>query len=319
MRRLIKIFLFLGVASCGGGSFDFPQYAQSPQGSDSENRLQIFLAGDAQALSALTGYDEGETLYLEARGFPSGATPSWNTTDLAVARFQAPGKLYLANAGRTEVVVLAAGQRVRIPLQISPGSSPVLENPPPPVNSDPYVDEVVSFDPGPYAGFGQGDFPDIVLGGPQGGGANQGGLDVLSLGVGGSIVLRSDTPILNGNGPDFIVFENAFHIAGNPGSVFAELGEVSVSQDGSRFYDFSCEQNNSLDFFPNCAGKTPVYANVLSNSIDPTDPNTAGGDTFDLSDLGLSWIQFIRILDLSENGSGTSAGFDLDAIAIVYQ
>jgi hypothetical protein len=66
----------------------------------------------------------------------------------------------------------------------------------------------------------------------------------------------------------------------------------------------------------------PVYANPDTpegRDIDPTDPEKAGGDAFDLADVGLRVARFIRITDL-DNGSGDkgTAGFDLDAVAAVH-
>lgn len=189
---------------------------------------------------------------------------------------------------------------------------------PTPVDSDPYMDEVVSFNPGPHAGFGAHRFPDIVLGPPKGMGQSFGSLDVLSLGVEGEIILKSDTPILNEEGADLIVFENPFMVNGSE-AVFAELGEVAVSQDGLTWHTFPCEKENSEDLYPGCAGVSPVLANPERNSIDPTDPDQAGGDAFDLDEVCLSWAQYVRITALSQGGSGTSAGFDLDAVAVVHQ
>ena len=55
----------------------------------------------------------------------------------------------------------------------------------------------------------------------------------MSLGNGGSIVVSfAPNAIVDGPGPDFIVFENPFWIDGNPSDVYAEPGEVSVSDDG---------------------------------------------------------------------------------------
>ena len=53
----------------------------------------------------------------------------------------------------------------------------------------PFIEEVVSYEPGEGAGFGQDQYPDIVYGPPLGAGENAGSLDVLSLGEGGTIVL----------------------------------------------------------------------------------------------------------------------------------
>lgn len=201
----------------------------------------------------------------------------------------------------------------------SPSPSPTPSGIPPSVPSDAFADEVISFLPGPGAGFGADDLPDIVLGPPQGNGAGLGGFHVLSLGLGGTIVLKSATPILDGNGPDLIVFENPFFVGGNPQSPFAEPGEVAVSQDGVAFFTFPCEADRPQDMYPGCAGVHPVYANPSVNGIDPTDPAVAGGDAFDLDELGLAWARYVRIRDLSTTGGGSSAGFDLDAIAIIHQ
>ena len=63
-------------------------------------------------------------------------------------------------------------------------------------------------------------------------------------------------------------------------------------------------------------------ASVLANSenrIDPTDPALAGGDAYDLADLGLSTARFVRITDSGTSDyAGTSGGFDLDALAVVH-
>jgi hypothetical protein len=62
-----------------------------------------------------------------------------------------------------------------------------------------------------------------------------------------------------------------------------------------------------------------VLANPDENDIDPTDPEKAGGDAFDLKDVGLKMIRFVRITDLDNavGGEGTM-GFDLDAVAAVH-
>ena len=43
------------------------------------------------------------------------------------------------------------------------------------------------------------------------------------------------------------------------------------------------------------------------------DPATAGGDPFDLADVGLTWARYVRVTDRPGDG----LVFDLDAIAIV--
>ncbi len=333
---LLSFLTALG--ACGnGGNYTRPSYAITA-GTENDEALSLWLEGQ-EVQNPLTLYT-GESLPLELRGGNSGGPVAWYTSNVSVAQFPSPGILLGVNPGNFTVRVHFSGQRIEMAAQVLPGSPPEIEKPevsqdpntpenpeeapspdpeiPDPVPSDPFMDEVVEFLPGPHAGFGGSDFPNIVLGGPQGQGLNQGGFDVLSLGAGGSIVLKSDSPIMDGPGPDFIVFENPFQIGGNPNAVFVELGEISVSQNGVEFFTYSCDFEDRVGGFSGCAGHTPVLANVLTNSIDPTDPESAGGDAFDLEDLGLPWVRYVRIQDLSDSGSGTNAGFDLDAVAIVH-
>ncbi|MCX8071937.1 MAG: hypothetical protein N3C12_05745 [Candidatus Binatia bacterium] len=186
----------------------------------------------------------------------------------------------------------------------------------------PFADAVVAFRPGAGAGYGQDRLPEVVLGPPHGGGLLEGSLDVVSLGHGGEIVLRFDPPVAcDGPGPDLLVFENAFHVGSATGPVFAELAFVAVSQDGVHFREFPWNAQT----WDGLAGKTPVLSNP-ENGIDPRDPSVAGGDAFDLAQVGLEWIRFVRITDVGNliddpgnrlPGGGT-AGFDLDAVAAVY-
>lgn len=182
----------------------------------------------------------------------------------------------------------------------------------------PYARGVQWFEPGANAGFGADDFPDVVLGPPGGGGAG-GSLDVLSLGVGGEIVLDfGDRDLVDGAGADFVVFENPFYAGGDPTQVFAELGEVSVSIDGETWSTFECDVNGIGEGrFPGCAGWTPTNA-YDATAVVPLDPAVTGGDAFDLAELGLERARFVRVRDLAEGGAGNSAGFDLDAVGAVY-
>lgn len=322
-------FLFLGCGS-SGGFFIPPPRPDGLQNSESLAELQVFMLGESEPIELIQGVFPGAVLLLEARGAPSGSSISWFSSDITRGIFLKPGELHINRIGEFEIRAQVGALRVKIPVFVGDLAPNVLINVPPPlpgdpeptpdpVASDPFMDEVVSFDPGPNAGFGMAGLPEIVLGSPRGSGNFQSSLHVLSLGVGGEIILKSDTPILDGPGEDFIVFENPFLIGGDPDSPFAEPGEVSVSQDGITFFSFPCESDNFEDLYPYCAGVQPVFANSETNVIDPTDPEEAGGDPFDLQTLGLSWIQYIRIQDLSESGSGDTAGFDLDAIAIRYQ
>ena len=187
-----------------------------------------------------------------------------------------------------------------------------MEDTGPEVDEDPFADVVVSFTPGENAGFGQDEYPDVVLGPPQGQGPNGGSLHVLSLGRDGQIVLGfDDVPIVDGPGVDVLVFENAC-----PG--WPELGIVSVSEDGDTWFEWPCEPTNVEEQYPGCAGVNAVLSHP-DNDISPTDPEQAGGEGFDLADLGLTEAWFIRITDAGTNPyEGSSGGFDLDAVSVVH-
>jgi len=181
----------------------------------------------------------------------------------------------------------------------------------------PYAREVVTYEEGASAGFGQDEYPDIVFGPPKGKGSGSGSLDVLSLGVGGSIVIGFGAgAIVDGDGPDFIVFENVF-IGG--GQLFMELGEVSVSDDGVTWHTFPCDEaGDGDDRFPGCAGWTPTLR-FDPQLVVPLDPALTGGDAFDLAELGVTSARYVRIQDLgTKPGSANTGGFDLDAIGIVH-
>ena len=209
---------------------------------------------------------------------------------------------------------------------------------------DPYADAVPAggFVQGPGGGFGLAGFPDVVLGGPVAGeDLFNGSLDVLSLGVGGVLVLEfTDNVVVDGPGPDFTVFENPFmtQFQGYTEPPFAEPAAVSVSQDGVVFWPFTCNASQP-DYFPGCAGVFPT----LSTAGDPTSPHPSiptltplealvdvfiddlvlpegsGGDSYDLAALGFSWIRFVRIVDAGPVlGLAPTQGHDVDAVAAVH-
>lgn len=190
------------------------------------------------------------------------------------------------------------------------------------VRADRFGTGVVSFMPGDCAGFGISAMPGVVEGPPIGGGTDNGSLDVVSLGNGGTIVLSfGSNAIVDGPGVDFLVFENSFLVSGgDPTSVFAEPGEVSVSDDGTTWKTFPCTATKYP--YGMCAGWHPVLSSP-ANGISPVDPAVAGGDPFDLKDIGLTHARFVRIRDVSNEtcppqpNKVNTNGFDLDGIAIV--
>ncbi len=166
-----------------------------------------------------------------------------------------------------------------------------------------FATEVVDFTAGDGAGFGYDEFPGIVLGEPVPTPAG-GSTDVLSLGLGGSITLTFGAPVVDGPGPDLVVFENPF-----PGWI--EPGIVEVSADGEVWHAFPCAAEAP---FEGCAGLTAAAYPLPGPDVQTL--ADVGGDAFDLADLGLTSITHVRITD-----AGTAAGyeppgggFDLDAV-----
>jgi hypothetical protein len=202
-----------------------------------------------------------------------------------------------------------------------PSKTPGKKEAQPPAEAGPaFATRVVSFTPGRCAGFGSSEMPGIVLGPPKGAGDAKGSLDVVSLGNGGEIVLSFEPrAIVDGDGADFIVFENAFYPAGDREKPYAEPAEVSVSEDGTTWVSFPCTATAAP--YGACAGWHPVLSSPESG-ISPTDPSAAGGDAYDLASVGLTTARFVRIKDktaqrCTSTGPDTN-GFDLDAVALVH-
>lgn len=183
----------------------------------------------------------------------------------------------------------------------------------------PYASAVQRFTPGSNAGYNSSKLPGIVLGPPKGIGTSGGSLDVLSLGVGGEIVLDfAPLRIVDGEGDDFVVFENPFWPSGDASKVFAELGEVSVSDDAQTWHTFTCDPKGSGGGkFPGCAGWSPTLE-FAANEVVPLDVRKTGGDGFDLAELGLRSARYVRVRDLATEGAGMTGGFDLDAIGAIH-
>lgn len=156
--------------------------------------------------------------------------------------------------------------------------------------------------------------------------------DIVCLGDGGSITLKFDPPIRDGEGADFAVFENSFDDG------FLELGYVEVSTDGETFVRFGSAYlgndpvggfgKHDLTLIGGLAGRyrqgfgTPFDLGVLVN-----DPEVRRGK------VRLSQIRYVRVVDIVGDGKSLdsfghpiydphptqqSAGFDLDAIAVLH-
>ncbi|MEE2906567.1 MAG: hypothetical protein VX527_01925 [Planctomycetota bacterium] len=208
------------------------------------------------------------------------------------------------------------------------------------IASDPWADTVVDWQPG-IGGVPGYDNPSSVLGPPEtysGEGVDPGVVspfqpawgpdEIISLGAGGSLVLRFDEWIENDpnnlHGIDLIVFGNAGFIDGGfpfgvvNGLFGADGGELSLSVDGQTWHSVpGCMADDAwptlawLDADP--YDDTPGLA--AANPMIPMDPNSnwtdligsgwdavleaygqsAGGVGIDLADIGLERARYVRI------------------------
>ncbi len=159
--------------------------------------------------------------------------------------------------------------------------------------------------------------------------------NVVSFGDGGSAIVTFATPILNGAGPDFAVFENGF--ADN----YIELAFVEVSSDGINYFRFPSISeahespqywNGSYSdcrFFNNLAGK------YRANYGTPFDLEELSGEV----GLDVNAITHVKLIDVvgfvdptygTQDSQGnyindpyptvfSSGGFDLDAVAVIHE
>ncbi|MEL7504816.1 MAG: PEP-CTERM sorting domain-containing protein [Cyanobacteria bacterium J06554_6] len=165
----------------------------------------------------------------------------------------------------------------------------------------------------------------------------------------GQITLTFDSPIQNGEGADFAVFENGFGFA-DTGKLFAELAFVEVSSNGSDFLRFPSISSTPDPLEPfGQLDPTQVYnlaGKHLNNGIvlpDDQFVQASWGTPFDLEVLAdiaqpglvdLNSINFVRIVDISGNGAFVdsegrpiydpwqttipgSGGFDLEAVGVI--
>ena len=247
----------------------------------------------------------------ELRLFTGGEGPI-ESIEIEEAEWQLDAALLQARAGRLRAIgtgvstvhVQARGCTAEIEVDIVDGPGP-------------FGSTLLEYEAGTGGGFGASSLPEIVLGPPSGGGLYNGSLDVVSLGLGGTIAVGlGDLVAFDGPGADLIVFENAFEVSRGQGR-FVEPGRVSVrrASDGE-WTALPCAR----DVAPHvgCAGVAPVLAGPTAPDVDPTDLDAAGGDPVDLSGIE-GWVDAVRILDVSDaGGESLTAGFDLDAVAIVH-
>ena len=157
---------------------------------------------------------------------------------------------------------------------------------------------------------------------------------VVSLGDGGVAILQFKSPISDGSGNDFAVFENSFS------NFYLELAYVEVSSDGIHYFRFPATSNT----------ETTIQVGPF-DYLDPTKLNNLAGKyralygtPFDLADitnhaqLDKNSITHVKIIDvvgsIQNQYSSTdinshqindpwptpygSGGFDLDAIGVIH-
>jgi hypothetical protein len=158
---------------------------------------------------------------------------------------------------------------------------------------------------------------------------------VVSLGDRGLATVSFNSPIVNGQGPDFVVFENSF------GDLFLELAFVEVSSDGLSFYRFPATSLTVADTQIGTFGT--LDATKINNLAGKYSLNY--GTPFDLQELDsiagldISAITHIKIIDVvgsitdslaTRDSAGNKindpwptpfaqGGFDLDAIGVIHK
>ena len=160
-------------------------------------------------------------------------------------------------------------------------------------------------------------------------------MEAVSLGDGGSALLTFERPIRNGEGPDFVVFEND-----NIGT-FLELAFVEVSSDGIHFVRFPATSLTPTDEQVGSFGSVdPTFINNLAGKF-----KIGYGTPFDLEELAdsaninIDSIVYVRVIDVigtidpqyaTYDAFGhivndpwptnfASSGFDLSGVGVIHQ
>ena len=168
----------------------------------------------------------------------------------------------------------------------------------------------------------------------------EGTFGVVCLGDGGMATLTFASPIYNGVGPDFAVFENGFANAVNPDTWALELAFVEVSSDGEHFFRFPAYSNTQTTTQLGNGGTIiPSQIHNLASKY-----GAMYGTPFDLDEvednplLDKNRITHVRVVDVvgcidslyaSYDCQGhiindpwptpfASSGFDLDAVGVIH-
>ena len=165
-------------------------------------------------------------------------------------------------------------------------------------------------------------------------------LDIVSLGDSGVATLTFSSPIANGPGPDFVVFENGFLDPANDSLAFLELAFVEVSSDGVHYYRFpskSLTQNNvqiGNNDYMNAANLHNLAGKYIGMYGTPFDLAEMAG----IEGLNIGRVTHVRLVDVVGSIAGhsgydsagrmvndpyptafPSCGFDLDAVGVIHQ
>ena len=165
-----------------------------------------------------------------------------------------------------------------------------------------------------------------------------GTMDVVSLGDGGTATLTFESPICNGTGPDFAVFENGI-VSDVTGNAFLELAFVEVSTDGVNFVRFPATSLTPTETQMGGFGEVdPTMINNLAGKY-----QIGYGTPFDLEELrdstaiDINNINYVRLVDVvgtidpqyaSRDSKGrivndpyptafNSSGYDLTGVAVL--
>jgi hypothetical protein len=168
----------------------------------------------------------------------------------------------------------------------------------------------------------------------------EGTMGVTCLGDGGQAVLTFRSPICNGPGPDFAVFENGFANAQNPDMLFLELAFVEVSSDGENYFRFPAYFDGPQE--PQLGGMGCLDPNLIHNLASKY--VAMYGTPFDLDEvednplLNKNRVTHVRLVDVvgciqpeyaTYDCQGhvvndpwptpfASCGFDLDAVGVIH-
>lgn len=167
-----------------------------------------------------------------------------------------------------------------------------------------------------------------------------GTMDVISLGDGGKATLTFASPIYNGPGPDFAVFENGLVNAQDTTICFLEIAFVEVSSDGENFFRFPAV--TMVQDTAQVGGFSCIHASLIHNFAGKYE--VFYGTPFDLDEvednalLDKNKVTHVRLIDVvgdinpdyaSYDSEGhvvndpwptpfNSSGFDLDAVGVIH-